>query len=57
MHYHSGNTRINSDPKASTVCRNLVEIGSVTSEFKKEFVEFLQKVRKKTGQNLAYFTK
>jgi len=35
MNYRSRNTHINSGTKVSTVCKNLVKIGSVTSEFKK----------------------
>ena len=35
MTYCSGNTRINSSTKDSIVCKNLMKIGSVTSEFKK----------------------
>jgi len=49
--------RIKRSTNASTSSENMVKIGSVTLEFKKGVVEFLQKLAKKTGQKFAYPTK
>jgi len=51
MYYRFVNARVKRGRKASTSYENVVKIGSVTSEFKREFVEFLQKLSKIFGKN------